>query len=89
MDNHATLLLQVVATPHVVVSLEEMHLNPSVGQLTHFSQETCESSWHHFVVFKPEVEHVAKHIHSLSLVLDGIEEIHQSAFSRPCVLKSS
>ncbi len=80
--NHPALSAQVVQCPHVVVSGKEMHFHSVVGEFRQFSEETGKAARHYRLIFKPEVEHIAKHIHSLSFVLYLVKEIHQPAFLR-------
>ena len=85
VHRHATLLLQVVVSPNVVVAREEVHLDAHIGQLRQLAEEAGETLWHHIFIFIPEVEHVAKEVNGRCLVLDGVEKSHQPALLHPAV----
>ena len=87
VHDHTAFFLQIVAAPHVVVSLKEVNLHATVGQLADFSQQPGVAFRNDIPVFKPEVEDVAKHENSLRLVLYGIKEVDETAFLRAPVFK--
>ena len=78
MDDDAALFLQIIQHPHVVITAEIVHLHTQVSQFADFAQETGIAPGHHLLILEPEVEHVAHHINSLSLLLDLVEEIDQT-----------
>ena len=89
MQDDTTLLLQIIGAPNVMIASEEMHLHPIIRQLAHLPQKTCVSPGNHCGIFKPEVKHVAQHVYSLCLVLDVIQEAHETAFLLPPMLQST
>ena len=88
MKNHTTFLRQVFPRPNIVISRKEMHLYPTVRQFANLAQKTGKALGNYGAVFEPEVEHIAQQIHGLSLVLDFVEETHQSAFLLTGMLQS-
>ena len=85
MKNHPTFLLQVSIRPDVVVANEIMHLDTAVGQFGQFAKEACVSLGNNMAVFIPEVEHVAKKIDSLCVLLYLVKKTYQAAFLHPAV----
>ena len=85
MQNDATLPLQVVVGPDVVVAGKEMHLHAHVGQLAQLAEEARVAAWHHIFVFVPEVKDIAQQIDGCRLLLDAVKETHQASFLRPAV----
>ncbi len=59
---HATLLLEIVLTPDVMVASKEMHLDAHVGEFADLAQEACVAFGHHVPILVPEVEDVAKEV---------------------------
>ena len=80
VQNHSTFFLQIITTPDIVVSDEEMHFHSPVGQFRQFAQETGISLRHNQLEFVPKVEHIPQEIHSRSPFLNTVEEIDQTAF---------
>jgi len=80
VHDHATLLLEVVLDPDVVVAGKEMHLDTVVGEFADLAQQTRKTLGHAMLIFEPKVEDVTQEIDSLCLVLDLIEETHQATF---------
>ena len=80
MQDDATLLLQIVVGPDVVIACEVMHLNTHVGQFRQLAQKAGKALGDDVFVFVPEVEHVAQQIDSGSFLLDAVEKTHQSSF---------
>ena len=74
MNNHATLLFEIIFTPKVVVAGKEMHLHPTVCKFGYFTQETGKTFWHGISILVPEVEHIAKHINCGSVALYLVKE---------------
>ena len=58
MQNHTTLLLQIIVGPDIVVAGEVMHLHTHICQLRKLPQETSVALWYDKLVFVPEVKHV-------------------------------
>lgn len=81
VHDHAALLGQIVLAPDVVVADEEVYLHTAVGELAHLAEEAGVALGHHVAVFKPEIKHVAQHIHRRGLVLDGVKEVDQTALA--------
>ena len=79
MQRDATLSDKVFPSPDIVVARKEMNLYAHIREFRQFAEETCVALWHHLVVFKPEVEHVAQEIDGFGLVLNVVEEAHQAA----------
>ena len=88
MHYHATLLLEVVLAPKVVVAGEEMNLGTIVRELGNLTQETGKALGHHILVLVPKIEHIAKHINSRRIVLYFIKERHKASFVRATMLYS-
>ena len=74
MNNHSTLLLEIIETPHIMITCKEMHLHPSVGKFGHLAKETGIAFGHCIAEFIPEVKHIAEHIHGSSFILYFIKE---------------
>ena len=89
MKYNSALLHKIISAPLVMITLKEMHLHSSVGQFAHLTQESSKSPWHDICILKPKVKHIAKHIHSLSLVFDCIKKVHKSAFMRTSMLNGT
>ena len=85
VERDATLLLQVVATPDVMVAREKMHLHPAVGQLGELAQKAGISFGHDSLELIPEVKHVAQQIDRCGVVLNLVQEVHQPALLRAAV----
>ena len=85
VQDDTTLLLQIIVGPDIVVAGEVMHLDAHVRQFRDFPKESGEAFRHHIFIFIPEVEHVAQQIHCRRLLLDGVEESHESALLHPLV----
>ena len=79
VEDDTTLALQIFVGPDVVVACEIVHLDTHIGQLGYLAKETGEALRHHIAVLVPEVEHIAQQIDGSRLVLDTVEETHQSA----------
>jgi hypothetical protein len=60
---HATLPLEIVVTPHVVVACEEYHLDTSAAKLREATQHTDKTLRYHPTILKPKIENVAKEIY--------------------------
>ena len=88
MYYHATLLLEVVLAPKVVVAGEEMNLGTIVCELGNLTQEAGKALGHYILVLVPEIEHIAKHINSRRIVLYFIKERHKASFVRATMLYS-
>lgn len=69
---------EIVEKPHVVIAGEPAYFHSTVGEFGEFSEEPDVSTRHHILVLIPIVENIAKQINLGSIVLDGIEEIHQA-----------
>ena len=89
VNNHTTLLLEIIATPGVVVAGEEMHLYASVGELGYFTQETGEALGNDQFELVPVIEHIAQQINGGSTLFDTVEEIHQPALLGARVLQGT
>ena len=79
MQNNATLLLKVVVHPLVMVTREVVYFHSHVREFRQLAEETCVSLWHYLIVFKPEVEHIAKHIDGFRLVLYLVEKVDEAS----------
>jgi hypothetical protein len=82
MQNNATLLFQIIATPDIVIADKEMHFHAQVGQLRNLAQEAGVAFWHYQFELVPKIEHIAQHVHSFSLMLDAVEKVHQTTLLR-------
>jgi hypothetical protein len=82
MNDYSTFLFQVIATPNIMITDEEMHFHAHIGQFGNLTEETGISFGHYHLEFIPKVEHVAQQIDSTCLVLDAIQEIHQATLLR-------
>ena len=80
VQDDTTLLLQVFVCPDVVVAREIMTLHSHICQLGNLAEEARKALRYHVAVFIPEVKHVAQQVDGGSLLLDAVEEAHQSAF---------
>ena len=88
MQYHATLLLQILIRPDIVVAREVVHLNAHIRQLRQLPQESCEPLWHYIFVFVPEVEHIAQQVDSPRLLLNRVEKPHQPPLLHPLMRNS-
>lgn len=86
VQDNATLLLQVVEGPDVVIACEVVYLNAHIRQFRQFAEETGISTRHDILELIPEVEHVAKEIYGGSLVLDAVEKPDQPALMHAAVV---
>ena len=86
VEGDAALLLEVIVGPDVVVAGEEVHLDAHVRQLGKLAEEARVALWHNVFVLVPEVEHVAEQVHGGGFRLYVVEETHQAAFLRACVV---
>ena len=89
MNDDATFFLQVITTPYVMVANEKMHFHSQIGQLRNLTQKTSVTLWHHQLELIPKIEHIAQQIDSTRLMLDAIEEIHQSTFLRTAMFNGT
>ena len=80
MQYDATLPCQIVTTPDVVIAGEEMDLDTQVCQLGEFPQEPGKTLWYYHPVFIPEIKHITQEINGCRLVLDTVQEVHETAF---------
>jgi hypothetical protein len=78
MQDNPTLLLQVITTPHVVVSCKEVHFYSSVGKFTDFTQKTSKTLRNYGLVLKPEIKHVSKQIDCLCMILDVVKKVDKT-----------
>ena len=78
MERHAAFLFEIVVLPEVVVADEIVNLHAEVGEFADFAEQSREALGHGVAVLVPEVEHVAEEVDGRGLVLDGVEEVHQS-----------
>jgi len=86
VQDHAALVAQVAEGPDVVVAGEVVHLHAAVCQLGELAEEAREAFWHHVLVLKPEVKHVAEQIDGGGLALYVVKEAHQPALLRAAVV---
>ena len=80
---HATLLLQIIVCPDVVVACKEMDLDTHIRQLRQLPQEARITLGNDIFVFIPEIKHVTQKIDGSSLLLDAVKKTHQSALLHP------
>ena len=85
MQYDATLLLQIIVSPYIVVACEVMHLNTHVCELGNLSEESGKPLWHYIFVFVPEVKHVAEQVYGRCLLLDRVKEAHEPSLLHPLV----
>ncbi len=78
VNSHATLLLEIVLGPDVVVAGKEMNLYPIVGKFGYLSQNTRISLRDNMLVLIPEVKYVTQEIDGRRLVLDLIKEAYHT-----------
>ena len=86
MQDDATLALQVVEGPDVVVACEIVDLYPHVGELRKLAEEARIALGYYVLIFKPVVEHIAQQVHRCRLLLDAVKEAYQSPFLHPPVV---
>ena len=60
VEVHTALLLEIVATPHIVVAGEEVDGDTLIGKACKGAQDTHEALGNDTTIFKPEVEYVAQ-----------------------------
>ena len=70
---HATLLLEVVQTPHIVVTRVKDNLYTPICKLGKASQHPHKAAWHNRVILKPEVEDVTQEVDSLGIFCHHVE----------------
>ena len=71
------LLFEVIAHPHIMISLEEINLYPFVCQLGHLSLETHIALGYHMTILKPIIEHISQKVDGLGIGCNCIQPSHQ------------
>ena len=85
VQDDATLLLQIVVGPDVMVARKVVHLDTHIRQFRQLTQEAGKTLRYHIFIFVPEVEHIAQQVDSRSLLLDAVKETYQAALLRALV----
>ena len=75
---NATLLLQIVATPHVVIADEEVDLNATIRELGQLAQHAHESFGDYPAIFKPKVEDVAHQKYGVGIFGYFVQPFHET-----------
>jgi hypothetical protein len=70
---HATLTLQVVVAPHIVVTGVKDNLYTAIRKLRQTPQNTHKALWHNPAILKPKVKDIAKEVEVCNILGDGIQ----------------
>lgn len=86
VEVHTALLLEIVATPHIVVAGEEVDSNALIGKAGEGAQNTNEALGYDTTILKPEVEYVAHQKYCLSIILDALQPTHEELLGATSLL---
>src|SRR5690554_2939564 len=73
VQNHPALPEEVVGKPDIVITNEEMHLHPTVGQLGYLSEDARKPFGYNIPVLIPVVEDIAQEIDRFSFLLHTVQ----------------
>ena len=88
MDHQPAFFFQVTVSPNIVITRKKMHFDTHISQFGELAEKTCISFRNNITIFIPKVEHIAQKVDCGSLILDAVEESHQSTLLHPSVLNS-
>jgi hypothetical protein len=77
---HTQFIGDVVIDPDIMVTDKPNNANAAIGKFGKFSEETNITARHDIAILIPIVENIAKKIDNISILLNRIEEIHNSFF---------
>jgi hypothetical protein len=78
---HHSQFLKISVRPHVVVTLEEIHLHPPVHKLLKCSENPDIPLRHHILILIPEIPDITEKIDSLRLLRKRTQEIRKATLT--------
>ena len=79
VEFYATLLSEVVAYPHIVVSRKHHNAHALIVQLCQATKHTHKALWHNLLILEPKVEDVAHQKECLDILLNIGQEVEKEA----------